>query len=101
MGWDKMRVFIVVHGFVQGVGYRSLVKRAAERCGLKGMVKNSYDGSVHILAEGASSDIELFKNLINVDMSGGPQVRHIDEFTEGSGGFPVVTKHYDNFLIEH
>lgn len=95
-----MRVFLVVHGFVQGVGYRSLVKKVADRLKVSGMVRNADDGSVHVLASGKDDAVALFKDTIDVDMVHGPQVRHIEEFPEGSEGFPRDARDYDGFVIE-
>ncbi len=74
-----MRVFIVVHGFVQGVGYRSLVKEKAVKRGIRGMVRNNREGSVEILAEGDPEALKAFEEEINVDLPGGPQVLHIEK----------------------
>ena len=65
------KVFLVVHGFVQGVGYRYLVKRAAKRCGVKGMVKNAGNGTVEIIAEADDENLKAFEKEINVDMRNG------------------------------
>ncbi len=95
-----MKVFLIVHGFVQGVGYRYLVRRAAERYKIKGMVKNMEDGSVHIVAEAEENVLELFKDAISVDMPNGPQVRHIETFGEENDRFPKDAKQYDKFVVE-
>jgi len=47
-----IRVHILVEGRVQGVGFRSYVRRLANQLGLKGWVRNLRDGRVEILAEG-------------------------------------------------
>jgi acylphosphatase len=49
---------LLVHGRVQGVGFRWWVLDAAERLGLDGWVRNRRDGSVELLATGSSDDIE-------------------------------------------
>jgi acylphosphatase len=49
---------VVVEGFVQGIGYRDFVRRAALRVGVSGWVRNRPDGSVEALIEGAPADIE-------------------------------------------
>jgi acylphosphatase len=52
---------IIVRGIVQGVGYRYFVQRTAERMGLKGYVRNQYDGSVEVVVQiGDSEDISSF-----------------------------------------
>jgi acylphosphatase len=43
---------LVVHGRVQGVGFRYFVQRAAQRLGLGGWVRNLSDGTVEIEVEG-------------------------------------------------
>lgn len=95
-----MRVFLVIHGFVQGVGYRSLVKRIAERNGIRGMVRNADDGSVHVFAEGNGENLGRFENEINVAMKNGPSVHHIERLLETDDGFPKSRKSYDSFVIE-
>jgi acylphosphatase len=45
------RTFLVVHGHVQGVGYRALVREVAHLNNIAGFVRNAPDGSVEILAE--------------------------------------------------
>ncbi len=43
---------IIVHGRVQGVGFRFFVQHTAERLGLHGNVRNCDDGTVEIVVEG-------------------------------------------------
>jgi acylphosphatase len=43
----------LVHGRVQGVGYRYFVQREADALGVTGFVRNLPDGSVEVVAEGA------------------------------------------------
>lgn len=40
---------LIVHGDVQGVGFRNFVRRRAERRGLRGWVRNRSDGTVEIV----------------------------------------------------
>ena len=42
----------VVHGVVQGVGFRYFAHRAARELGIRGWVRNRPDGSVETVAEG-------------------------------------------------
>jgi DNA ligase D-like protein (predicted 3'-phosphoesterase) len=48
----------VVHGDVQGVGYRETVLRRAHQLGAMGWVRNAEDGSVLVHAEGSETAIE-------------------------------------------
>lgn len=42
----------LVHGTVQGVGFRWWVWRHATRLGLRGLARNLRDGSVEVIADG-------------------------------------------------
>jgi len=48
---------IHVTGRVQGVGFRYSTVREAKRRGITGFVKNQYDGSVYIEAEGSQEQL--------------------------------------------
>ncbi len=54
----EARVHIIVHGLVQGVGFRWFVAREAGRLGLRGFVRNRTEGTVELEAEGDRSLIE-------------------------------------------
>jgi acylphosphatase len=54
----EARVHIVVHGLVQGVGFRWFVARQAGGLGLRGFVRNHPQGTVELEAEGDRSLIE-------------------------------------------
>ena len=48
----------MIHGDVQGVGFRYFVMRTARQLGLHGWVRNRADGSVEMVAEGPRADLE-------------------------------------------
>ena len=52
------RLEAVVHGRVQGVGYRIFVVRQATRLGLSGWVANEPSGRVRCVAEGPRNVLE-------------------------------------------
>ena len=57
---------IVVKGKVQGVGYRFNAQAAAHKNNLTGFVKNQYDKSVLIHAEGPEEGINRFIEWCNM-----------------------------------
>jgi acylphosphatase len=52
------RLHATVEGRVQGVGFRAYVEQSAEVLNLKGWVRNRWEGSVEVLAEGQRQDLE-------------------------------------------
>lgn len=55
-----IRKHIVVHGRVQGVGFRYITSSIAVRCHVTGWVRNEYDGTVTIEVQGAEHRVALF-----------------------------------------
>jgi DNA ligase D-like protein (predicted 3'-phosphoesterase) len=55
---DAAAVRAVVHGQVQGVGYREATLRQAHRLGAMGWVRNGEDGSVLVHAEGPEQAVD-------------------------------------------
>jgi acylphosphatase len=58
------RVHCVVTGRVQGVGFRYFTQEQAAGHGLNGWVRNLYDGSVELEAEGEEDILEKFLRRI-------------------------------------
>lgn len=56
----KKHLNIRIFGAVQGVGYRFFAKRTADKTGLTGFVKNEFDGTVYVEAEGEIRQIQNF-----------------------------------------
>jgi acylphosphatase len=52
------RLQAIVHGYVQGVGYRAFAAREGRRLGLAGSVWNRADGAVEVVAEGERAALE-------------------------------------------
>ena len=52
------RLHAVVEGTVQGVGFRNFVQENAYRLNLTGWVRNRWDGTVEVTAEGDRQDLE-------------------------------------------
>jgi acylphosphatase len=64
---------LIVSGVVQGVGFRYYVFRIAQSFAINGWVRNRYDGSVEIYAEGEESSLQGFLEEIRI----GPRHAHV------------------------
>ena len=81
-----------MHGFVQGVGFRFAVERAARTRRVSGWVRNRPDGAVEAVFEGEPEDVEA---LVDFCRRGplGSDVQGVDvaaESAEGLTGFRVA-----------
>lgn len=86
-------ICIVVHGLVQGVGFRYNTRVEASRLGLTGYVKNLPDGTVKIVAEGPASALN---QLAEWARQGPPaaDVRQMEVTRD------IATGEFGNFSIE-
>ncbi|MEX5293780.1 acylphosphatase [Kocuria sp. CPCC 205268] len=61
---EDLRLTAVVHGSVQGVGFRFWTARRAGELGLSGSAVNNSDGTVGVIAEGPRHAVrDLLKSL--------------------------------------
>jgi len=95
-----MKMFFIVHGTVQGVGYRAFVKFVADKYFVRGMVRNVSNGTVEILAIADEDSLKKFEMDISVYDRYGPQVFHIERIPEGEENFPSDERTYSGFIIE-
>ncbi len=89
-----MQLRATVRGYVQGVGFRSFVRRRALALDLNGYVRNTWEGDVEVQAVGPRGDLE---SLLE-DLRRGPsesEVSSVDaawttvEAAGGSQGFEI------------
>ncbi|MFT9456596.1 MAG: acylphosphatase [Liquorilactobacillus hordei] len=74
---------IIVHGRVQGVGFRYCTKMIADQLNIAGIVKNQNDGSVYIEAQGESHAIDNFvKSVISSPSPSGHVSNYIININE-------------------
>lgn len=57
---EKVRLSAIVHGRVQGVGFRFFAQLRASELGLTGYVRNRWDGTVEVVAEGEGDALRRF-----------------------------------------
>jgi acylphosphatase len=77
---DKKAIRFVVHGKVQGVGYRFFARTCAEALGITGWVRNREDGTVEAHAEGAPEQLEEF----GFDLSRGARYARVSRVDRGA-----------------
>jgi acylphosphatase len=89
MGTVRRRV--VVHGYVQGVGFRYAVERSARTRGVAGWVRNHADGTVEAVLEGEREAVERLVELCREGPRGAvvDRVEVTEEAPEGLTGFRV------------
>ncbi len=56
---DNRIAHVLIHGRVQGVGFRAWTQHQAELHGLKGWVRNRRDGSVEAVFSGSGEMVEV------------------------------------------
>jgi acylphosphatase len=71
-----VRVHLLVSGRVQGVGFREFTRRAAQRLGLGGWVRNLPGGEVEVVADGERDALERLVTAVGRGPAGAA-VRHI------------------------
>jgi acylphosphatase len=80
------RLHGVVHGDVQGVGFRYHLMREAHGLGLSGWVRNRDDGTVEFVAEGRRADLERLKQAAERGPRMG-RVQRVDaDWSSATGG---------------
>lgn len=72
---------VIIHGRVQGVGYRAWTSAAARKLGLTGWVRNRSDGTVEAVFAGDAATVE---HMIAACRKGPmlAKVQHIEQFAE-------------------
>ncbi len=58
---NLIRAHVIIEGRVQGVYFRAHTREMANRLGIKGWVRNNWDGTVEAVFEG---DDESVKNMV-------------------------------------
>ncbi len=84
---------VVVHGRVQGVGFRFFVQHVGIQLGLTGDVRNCADSSVEIIVEGSPADIAQFLR----EVEKGPRLARVERLEVSD---IEVSGKYGSFLVE-
>lgn len=89
----KKRVYLTVHGNVQGVFFRKNVKEKADQLGVYGWARNTSEGGVEIIAEGSSVALDEFLRYCRR----GPTFAKVDSLDVHEGEFE---DEFDSFFIK-
>ncbi len=82
----------LVHGRVQGVGFRWFVWKTAEHLGLGGLARNLPDGSVEVVAEGPRPALEQLAQALQR----GPPLAQVERVERSDVPHDMVLpKHFD------
>jgi acylphosphatase len=55
---NEKRMRVIIRGYVQGVGFRASCQREADTVGVRGWVRNQWDGTVEALFEGPEEAVD-------------------------------------------
>ena len=90
---DLKKIHSLVHGRVQGVGFRYFVQQVAATHNILGWVRNLRSGSVEIEAEGTDENLNAFLKLV----ARGPSGSHVDKLETK---WLPATNLFDKFQIK-
>ena len=85
---DLASVRAIVHGRVQGVFFRDFVSRQAKKLDLAGYVRNLYDGTVEVLAEGERRQLDELIGYLNIGPSAARVEKVVTGWSEYTGNYP-------------
>jgi acylphosphatase len=80
------RLEAVVHGRVQGVGFRFFVLRVADGLPISGWVANESDGTVRCVAEGSRGDLERLLGALREGPAGAVVGNVTEQWSPATGG---------------
>ena len=85
---NRQRIHAIVDGRVQGVGFRYFTQERAVHLGLTGWVRNRWNGTVELVAEGPKADLEtLLRAVLRGPRVGTTQNVKVD-WLENTDEFP-------------
>lgn len=90
----QTRLQATVHGRVQGVSFRYYTQRRAHDLGLVGYVRNMWDGTVQVVAEGPRSPVEQLLAFLH----SGPRAAFV---TQVDTLWPAPTGEFDRFEVRY
>jgi len=84
---EQVRLHAIIHGRVQGVNFRYYTRQRARQLGVTGYVRNCWDGTVEVVAEGERSAVEALRNFLHVGPPAAIVTRVDEEWQVPTGQF--------------
>jgi acylphosphatase len=84
---ELQRLYAIVKGRVQGVGFRYFTQERAVLLGLTGWVRNRWNGTVELVAEGPKADLDALLQAIRRGPRAGTTRNVQVDWGEGTGEF--------------
>ncbi len=91
---QKMQLYILISGKVQGVGFRNFTQINATQLGVSGYAKNLTNGKVEVVAEGDKTQLDALIALLRK----GPRYAKVDSIDIDERAF---TGEYETFSIRY
>ncbi len=66
MANENVELHAIIHGHVQGVGFRATAMHYAQQLKLEGVVRNCPDNTVEIYAQGKQKDLEILLEQLKI-----------------------------------
>ena len=89
---ELARFHAMIDGRVQGVGFRYFVQENASALGIRGWVRNRYDGQVEVIAEGEK---QILENLIE-QLHRGPRGSYV---TQVDINWETASREFNSFEV--
>lgn len=83
----EKNLHVIISGRVQGVGFRYFVQGKANSLDITGWVRNRWDGTVEVMAQGEKNNLESFLSLLKRGPSGANVTNLNVEWLESSDEF--------------
>jgi acylphosphatase len=91
---EKVRLQAIVHGRVQGVNFRYYTRLRAQELGVTGYVRNKWDRTVEVVAEGEREAVEKLLEFIKVGPRGALVQRVNSQWQDPTGQFKYFEVRY-------
>ncbi len=91
---QKMQLYVLISGKVQGVGFRNFTQFNAKQLGVNGYAKNLPNGKVEVVAEGDKAQLDALVELLKK----GPRYARVDSIEIDVRAF---TGEYETFGIRY